>query len=95
MGRHHTNSSGSNTATPTPTSGSQVDMWVGDFQRSSTNSRDPEEVGVAPGTTTGENGVNQYSSGSTSVDRALIQHLIHCESLLVVSPLNCCLCVQY
>ena len=71
----HQSSSSTSNSTTTPTSGSQ-DMGSIDSQGG---------VGMAMGGVKGKNGVIQCSSGSFSVDRALIQHLIHCESLLVVS----------
>ena len=61
---------------------------MGDYPRSSADSRESEEAGSVEGGGVrggGENGVVRCSSGSQSVDRALVQHLIHCESLLVVS----------
>lgn len=84
VSRYNTSSSESNTTTtPTPTSGSQVEIDVADIQRGSMSSRGSADVGRAP---EGEvNGDMRGTSGSQSVDRALIQHLIHCESLLVVS----------
>lgn len=81
-GRYHQNSSSSNTtATPTPTSGSPVDVGVADCSRSSLDNSG--SVGVAEGES-----MVHGSSGSSSVDKALVQHLIHCESLLVVSVLK-------
>lgn len=75
--RHHPSSSGSNT-TPTPTSGSQVEVGVEDLHRGLVGSPG------SGGTNGGEvNRDTRGTSGSQSVDRALIQHLIHCESLLV------------
>lgn len=81
--RYNVSGSESNTtATPTPTSGSQVDMGAEDLQRGSPSSRGSVDVSGTEGEV---NGNNRGTSGSPSVDRALVQHLIHCESLLVVS----------
>lgn len=81
--RYNASSSESNTtATPTPTSGSQVDMGMEDLQRGSPSSRGSIDVGGTEGEV---NGNTRGTSGSPSVDRALVQHLIYCESLLVVS----------
>ncbi len=63
-------------STPTPTSGSQVEVGGTD-----TRSQGSLDVGGSES----ENGVSHGSSGSAAVDKALMQHLIHCESLLVVS----------
>ena len=76
-GRHVSNQP--NSSTPTPTSGSQVEVGVVDTRSSQELSSD---VG---GGADSENGMSHGSCGSSAVDRALMQHLIHCESLLVVS----------
>ena len=89
MPSRYSTHSGSNT-TPTPTSGSQVEVGVVDLHPGSggggsvgSGSRGGSvEVGGVEGEANGE---LRGTSGSPVVDRALIQHLIHCESLLVVS----------
>lgn len=62
-----------------------TEVEVTDCHRgSSIDSRRSPEVDVPVSGADAENGVVRGSSGSQSVDKALIQHLIHCESLLVV-----------
>lgn len=97
-GRYHNNSSG----TPTPTSGSQVEVGVADSRHGSSHGsggvvadvgvadyrdRGRRSVPVMSLSGEGENGDVRGTTGARPVDRVLIQHLIHCESLLVVSSL--------
>lgn len=67
----------------TPTSETQEMLGTMDSLRGSIDSRGPSEISVVD--LEGVRGTSYGSTRCTPVDRALLQHLIHCERLLMVS----------
>ena len=67
----------------TPTSETLDMLGLIDSQRASVERQPLNDVGGSD--MEGEQRVSYGSIGSPSVDRALLQHLIHCERLLIVS----------